>query len=157
METIYPFIVIIHIIAGTILVAFSSIMQLVVGPAVKKLSAGDDKSKFLIQLKKRRIPVMDGAIIIQILTALFLFHSRHEVIFQSSLMGIKALAGGLALILAFVAHFYIRGKKEKADKTGNKALSEKLSGYGLWIEKTVLIGGSIAFFSGIIFNHFFGV
>lgn len=146
-------IVLIHILAGTILVAMSSIMQLIVGPAVAVLTNNNEKKNLTEKLKKRRIPVMDGAIGIQIITAFYLLNARWNMIVSEPVLIIKVLAGITALSLAGTAHFYLRGKKNRLAKSGKTEELKILNQKTRLVEPLVLVFGSIAYFIGIYFNH----
>ncbi|MDH4261975.1 MAG: hypothetical protein OEV78_02910 [Spirochaetia bacterium] len=146
-------IVFVHIIAGTVLVSMSSIMQLIVGPAVSLLTDSNQKKLVTEKLKKRRVPVMDGAIIIQIMTAMYLVHARWNMILSEPVMRVKALSGIIALSLAFSAHFYFRNKKNKLMTAGKTAELKTLNEKTRFIEPLVLVFGAIAYVIGIYFNH----
>lgn len=147
------FIIFVHIIAGTVLVSMSAIMQLIIGPAVTSLPENKDKSAFQDKLKKRRIPVMDTAIVVQIITAMYLLRSRWNMIITEPVMRVKVVFGIIALTLAFMAHFYYRNKKNKLQAAGNKVEITAINQKTRIIEKVVLVCGSVAFFLGIYFNH----
>jgi len=146
-------IIFIHVVAGTVLVSMSSIMQLIVGPAINLLPNGPEKKLVTDKLKKRRVPIMDGAIIIQILTAMYLVHARWHMIISERVMIIKGLSGIVALSLAFSAHFYFRGKKNKLQAAGKLDELNLLNKKTRFIEPLVLLFGAIAYFLGIYFNH----
>ena len=146
-------IVFIHILAGTILVSMSSIMQLIVGPAISHLSEGADKKQVNEKLKNKRNPIMDTAIIIQIVTALYLLHSRVNMILSEPIMIVKAVSGIIALSLAFSAHFYFRNKKIKLQQAGFTEEFKSLNEKTRIIEKLVLVFAMLAFILGVYFNH----
>ena len=128
-------------------------MQLIVGPAVSVLPDSKDKKNLTDKLKKRRIPVMDGAIIVQILTAMYLVYSRWNMIISEPIMRVKALFGAIALTLAFLTHFYYRNKKNQLEKAGEQAALSLLNKRTKVMEKAVLVCGFIAYILGIYFNH----
>ena len=144
-------IVFIHVIAGVTLVAFSSISQLVIGPAVRLLPAGSDKEKLQAALKKRRRPIVDSAIVIQLATAVYLLLTRTEMILNSHLFLTKAFAGFSALLLASFVHFILPFIKKRA--TVNPDKPSRLQAITPWLEKTVLVGAATAFLLGVLYNH----
>jgi len=146
-------IVFVHILAGTILVLMSAIMQLIVGPAISLVTDSKDKKLVTDKLKKRRIPVMDGAIGIQILTAFYLIHARWNMIISEPILIIKVIAGIIALSLAAATHYYFRGKKNKLESAGLSVELKLLNEKKKFIERLVLIFGACAYLIGIYFNH----
>jgi hypothetical protein len=146
-------VVFVHVVAGTIMVSMSSIMQLIVGPAVALLPDGKEKKLVTDKLKIRRVPIMDGAIIVQIITATYLARTRWNMILTEHVMSIKAVCGIVALSLAFAAHFYFRNKKNKLLASGMTAELKILNEKTRLIEPLVLVFGALAYFLGIYFNH----
>lgn len=149
--TVDQIIVFIHVIAGVTLAAFASISQLIIGPAVKLLTPGSDKEKLQAALKKRRRPVVDTAIVIQLATAIYFLFTRWEMISQSGLFNIKAIAGFAALLIASFVHFVLPVLKKSLKEQPETI--QKLNSIAPWLEKTVLVGALSAFLLGAIFNH----
>jgi len=147
------FVVFMHVIAGTIIVSMSSIMQLIVGPAVSLLPEGLDKKRLTEKLAKRRIPIMDSAIMIQMTSAIYLLYSRWVMISLEPVMIAKACCGFIGLSLAFSAHFYFRGKKKKLQAEGRLSELKTLNEKTRFIEPLVLVLASCAYFLGVFFNH----
>jgi len=135
------------------MIAFTSISQLVIGPSVKLFPPGKEKSVVVEAIKKRRIPVVDSAIVIQILTALYFAHSRWDMIAGSPLMAIKAMTGTFALTFAAALHFYFRFLKNKAQRAGDQDRLTRLNSKTAWMEKAVLVTGAFTYISGVLFNH----
>ncbi|MDH4200585.1 MAG: hypothetical protein OEV66_09420 [Spirochaetia bacterium] len=153
MRNLDSIVVFVHILAGTTLVAMSAIMQLIVGPAIALLPWSADKNKLTDKLKKRRVPVIDGAIILQICTALYLFYFRWNMIISEPLMRVKVVFGTAALSLAFAVHFYFRYKKINLEKSGDMSSLQIVNKQTQIMEKLVLICGAITYILGIYFNH----
>jgi hypothetical protein len=147
-------IVSLHVIVGAVLFMFSGIMQLVVGPAVKLLPESEHKAVALKQLQGRAQPAMGIAIVLQILTAGHLVHSRWDTIVNVPWMSVKAAFGTLALTLAAILHFYIRYRKKSLAKNGRKEDAAKLSKTAFIMEKIVLISAVTTFIMGVLFNHY---
>ena len=142
-----------HIIAGFTLLAFTSIMQLIVGPAMSKISASDEKKGALNVLKKRRQPIVDTAIIIQTVTGVHFLHSRWALIIDSPLLLVKVFFGVVALSIANLLHFYFRRKKVKLLERGETDRLAKLQAILSKLEKVVLISVAITALLAVYYNH----
>jgi len=153
MSVLEPVILYFHIIAGFALLAFTSIMQLIVGPAMSKLPASEAKSSALNVLKKRRQPIVDTAIIIQTVTGLYFLHARLDVILNSPILLVKVFFGIVALTIANLLHFYFRRKKAKLLERGETARLANLQSILSKLEKVVLISVAITVFLAVYYNH----
>jgi hypothetical protein len=147
------FTIFIHIIAGTILVSLSAIMQLIVGPAVSEITDAKTKTAVNDKLKKIRIPIMDSAIVIQIITAIYLLYARWNMIETETVMQIKAVTGIAALSLASLAHFYLRGKKIRLEKANMMEELGVLNKKSRVVERFVLGFAAITYLLGVYYNH----
>lgn len=150
----YGFIVSLHVIVGITFAVTVLLMQAVVGPAMSRLQPGDDKQKAVSIIQGRAQPAMDAAIIIQLVTSLFLLHTSWEMIGASILLSIKVTVGMATLVLASLLHFYWRGKKRRLKASGETDKFKALSSRTLFLEKFVPAGAWLAVVMGVVFNHF---
>jgi len=153
MSILESVILYLHIIAGFAMLAFTSIMQLIVGPAMSKISASEEKKSALNVLKKRRQPIVDTAIIIQTVTGLHFLHSRWALILESPVLLVKVFFGVVALSIANMLHFYFRRKKAKMQEAGETDRLAKLQSILSKLEKVVLISVAITVLLAVYYNH----
>ncbi len=153
MENIDSFILFLHVIAGAIFAITVTVVQLVVGPAMKQIPAGAEKLKAVAILQGRVQPAMDTAIILQSLTAIYLLITRWEMISASAYLHVKISMGIIALVTANLLHFYWRGKKVRLKAEGKMDQFKALAGRTLFFEKVVLVTAPATFLMGVAFNH----
>ncbi|HEB71518.1 MAG TPA: hypothetical protein ENI77_02740 [Nitrospirae bacterium] len=153
MEGIDSFILFLHVIAGAIFAITVTVVQLVVGPAMKQIPAGAEKLKAVAILQGRVQPAMDTAIILQSLTAIYLLITRWEMISASAYLHVKISMGIIALVTANLLHFYWRGKKVRLKAEGKMDQFKALAGRTLLFEKVVLVTAPATFLMGVAFNH----
>jgi len=155
MESVDSFIVFLHIVVGAIFAITVTVVQLVVGPAMARIPAGDDKLKAAAVIQGRARPAMDIAIILQTLTAIYLLVTRWDMIGASVYLHIKISLGIIALVIANLLHFYWRGKKVRLKAEGRIEEFKALAGRALLFEKVVLVTAPATFLMGVAFNHLF--
>jgi len=153
MENIDSFILFLHVVVGAIFAITVTVVQLVVGPAMKQIPAGAEKLKAVAILQGRVQPAMDTAIILQSLTAIYLLITRWEVISASAYLHVKISLGIIALVTANLLHFYWRGKKVRLKAEGKMDQFKALAGRTLLFEKVVLVTAPATFLMGVAFNH----
>lgn len=152
-EAMDSVIVYIHVICGAAFAVTMAVQQLVVGPAMSVIPAGDEKRKAAGIVQARARTAMDAAIIIQTVTSIILLITRWDMIAASHLMHIKIFLGVIALIFANLLHFYWRGKKRRLKERGETDRFSALNRRTLIIEKAVLAAALLAFLMGAAFNH----
>jgi len=143
-----------HVISGTILVMTLVIMQLVIGPAMARLTNGDEKKSAVSVIQRRWHPVVDAVIIVQSVTALYFLVTRWQIIGTTPILHFKVTFGIIALVCANALHFYYRGFKRRLSATGQKERLARINKLTRYMEKVVLVTGVSAFLLGVIFNHF---
>jgi hypothetical protein len=153
MENVDSFILFVHIVVGAIFAITVTVVQTVVGPAMSKIPAGDDKLKAVAIIQSRARPAMDIAIILQTLTAIYLLITRWDMIGDSVYMHIKVSLGIIALVIANLLHFYWRGKKMRLKAEEKTDQFNKLAARMLQFEKVILFTAPIVFLMGVAFNH----
>ena len=153
MENLMGTMVFLHVLFGVVLAMTLIIMQLVINPALANIPAGADKQNFAAVVQKRWHPVVDIAIIVLTLTALFFLHARWAEIIASSILPIKAITGIIALSCANLLHFYYRGKKRKLKAAGETEKLAKATALTTKLEKVALIFGATTFLLALFYNH----
>ena len=153
MESLDSFILFLHIVVGAFFVVNVVTILTVIGPAMSKIPAGEDKLKAGKIVQGRAQPAMDTAIIIQTLTVIYLAFTRWDVIIASEWMMVKVTFGVIALTLANLLHFYWRGQKRKLKADGKMEQFTALNSRTLFLEKIVLVTAATAFLLGVAFNH----
>lgn len=146
-------VVFLHIICGTILVITLLIMQLAIGPALAKIPGGKEKKDALAVIHRRWRPVVDIAIIILTLSALYLLFTRWIMIVSMPLFYIKLPFAVITLFLANALHFYYRRVKQKLIAQGKKERLDNVNRLTMMMERIALVTGTITFLLGISFNH----
>jgi len=146
-------VVFIHVICGAAFVVTMAMMQLVVGPAMSRLPASEDKLKVVAVIQGRAQPAMDIVIIILIVTAAYLVTSKWALVAANHWLHIKLSFGAFALTLAALLHFYWRGKKKRLKTEGLTEQFQALSKRTMTLEKVVLVTAWITFLMGVAFNH----
>ena len=157
MEYLDRIILIMHIFLGAMLFMLAGIMQLIVGPIIGKIENSDDRNKASGVIKRRVEPLIRTIIIMMTLSALYLLYSRWANIGTSSLIWVKIIFGGTALIFANLLHFYFRPIKMNlkiSEQNEDVAKLNKLNKVTFYMEKVVLAGSVFAFFMGVLYNHF---
>ncbi len=154
METLDSFILVTHIIFGAAFVFTMAAIQIVTGPALSKISPGQEKQKAARIVQTRAAPAMDFAIIVMDMTAAYLLYSRWDEIGAALWLHIKTTFGFTALLIANLLHFYWRSKKKRLKAEGADEAFSKLSRRTLLLEKVVLTCAAITFLMGVTYNHF---
>ena len=152
MELLQDLTITLHVISASLLVLTMVIMQLVVGPALAKVSA-EERVKAQEVIQRRWHPIVDGVIILLTITAFALAYWRFLQIGQDTLLHYKISFGIITLLCANTVHFYIRGKKRELKKSGDDERLAAFTKFGTILEKTALICGGITYILGMIFNH----
>ena len=129
------------------------IMQLVVGPALGKLSAGPEKDAALAVIQGRWRPVIDTTIVILTITALYLLITKWGLIAFNPLLLVKISFGLMTLFLANLLHFYFRGVKRRLTAKGKTDSLADINRLTLIMERVALVTGAITFLLGLTFNH----
>ncbi|VAX21921.1 hypothetical protein MNBD_NITROSPINAE03-48 [hydrothermal vent metagenome] len=153
MENIDSFMVFLHVVVGAIFAITVTVVQLVVGPAMARIPAGEGKLRAVAVIQGRAARAMDIAIILQSLTAIYLLITRWEMISASSYLHVKISLGIIALVTANLLHFYWRGKKQRLKAEGKMDEFKALAGRTLFFEKVVLVTAPATFLMGVAFNH----
>lgn len=153
METIDSFILFLHIVVGAIFAITVMVVQLVVGPAMSRIPAGDDKQKAAAVIQNRARRAMDVAIILQSLTATYLLITRWDMIGASVYLHIKVSLGIITLVIANLLHFYWRGKKLRLKAEEKMDEFKALAARTLTFEKVILVTAPATFLMGVAFNH----
>lgn len=154
METLDNVVLFLHIVFGAAFATAVLLMQLVVGPAMSKLSPGEEKQNASKVIQKRAQRAIDVVIVVMTVTAIYLAITRWDIIVGEHLLHIKITFGITALIVANLLHFYFRGKKNRLKAAGKEEAFLALSRKTLFLEKFVLISVPAAFLLGVTFNHF---
>ena len=151
--TVYAIAVFAHVIGGTILVMTLVIMQLVVSPAVVRMTNAEDKKLIGTAIQTRWHPVVDAAIIVQSVTALFFMVTRWEWIAASLILHVKVTTGIITLSLAGALHFYFRGKKRRLQAAGETEKLARANKLTRVMEKVVLVTGAATFLLALFLTH----
>jgi len=141
------------VLGGTILVMTLVLMQLVVAPAMSKISNGEEKQLAAGVIQGRWHPVVDAAIIVQSLTAVYLMVTRWELIGQEHILHVKVTFGITALVMANLLHFYYRGKKRRLKTAGEMERLAVLSKRTATMEKVTLVTAAVTWLLAVTFNH----
>lgn len=147
--------VVAHLVAGAILAVIAPVMQLAVGPGLKKIPGSPEKEVGVAHLKKRVQRTQDLVIVVMLVTVAYLLHSRWEMIAGNHLLETKILFGGAALLVASFMHFFYRAKKERVKASGDMERFKKMNALSQKLEKVVLVGAPTAFLLGVWFGHGF--
>jgi len=147
------YVVFVHAILGAAFVMTMTVMQGVVGPAMKRMANCPDKALGAAVIQARAQKAMDIVIALMIVTVLYMLHAKWELIRPNPLLHTKISFGLTALTLAALLHFYWRGKKRRLKEAGETARFESLSRMTLALEKVVLACAWVAFLLAIGFNH----
>lgn len=151
--SVYSVAVFAHIIGGTILVMTLVIMQLVVSPAVARMTNPEDKKLIGMAVQTRWHPVVDAAIIVQSVTALFFMVTQWERIGASTILHVKVTTGIITLSLASALHFYYRGKKRRLKAAGETEKLKRANKLTQMMEKVALVAGAATFLLALFLNH----
>ncbi len=151
--TVYALAVFAHILGGTILVMTLVIMQLVVGPAAARMTNAQDKKLIGTAIRTRWHPVVDAAIIVQSVTALYFMVTRWEWIASSVILHVKVTTGIITLLFANALHFYFRGKKRRLKAAGETEKLLRANKLTLVMEKVVLVAGVATYLLALFLNH----
>ena len=151
--SIYSVAVFAHIIGGTILVMSLVIMQLVVGPAASKITDVESKKNVMAAIQGRWHPVVDVAIVVQSVTAIFFMVTQWEWIAGSTILHVKVTTGIITLSIANALHFYFRGKKQRLKAAGDMDKLLRANKLTQVMEKIALVAGAITFLLALFLNH----
>ncbi|MFQ5433115.1 MAG: hypothetical protein ACE5EN_11505 [Nitrospinota bacterium] len=151
--TVYALAVFAHVICGAILAMTLVIMQLVVSPAAARMTNAEDKKLIGMAIQTRWHPVVDAAIIIQTVTALFFMVTRWEWIGSSTILHVKVTTGIITLSFANALHFYYRGKKRRLKAAGEVEKLSKTNKRTQVMEKVVLVMGVTTYLLALLLNH----
>ena len=151
--SIYAVAVFAHIIGGTILVMTLVIMQLVVGPAASNIVDVENKKSVMAAIQRRWHPVVDVAIVVQSVTALYFMVTQWEWVASSTILHVKATTGIITLSIASALHFYFRGKKQRLKAAGEKEKLSRANKLTQVMEKVALVFGAATFLLALFLNH----
>jgi uncharacterized membrane protein len=153
MEALMGVMVFLHVLFGVVLAMTLVIMQLVINPALANIPAGIEKQNFAAVVQRRWHPVVDSAIVVLTLTALFFLHGRWAEIVASPILPFKVTTGIITLTCANLLHFYFRGKKRRLKAAGETEKLAKTSALTAKLEKVALIFGATTLVLALSYNH----
>jgi len=153
MDNILGLVIFLHVTAATIFVMTLVLMQLVVNPAMAKITAGPEKAAAADTIQGRWHPVVDAAIITLDITGLYLAVTRLWFIGFTPILHVKTSFGVIALICANLLHFYFKGYKRRLKAEGKTERLAAVNRLTSKMEITALVTGILAFLAGISFNH----